>query len=58
VAIFGVDDLVKPLKCFVQADYVMQDLFVDLVGVFELAEVDALGGANNLDFSCVCAVAC
>ncbi len=54
VAILCIDNLVKPQKRFLKTDDVVQYFFVDLVGVFELAEVDTLGGTNDLDFSRVC----
>lgn len=49
MAILCVNHLVQPGEGVVQAYDVMQDLFVNVVGVFELAEVDALCSAHNLD---------
>jgi hypothetical protein len=49
VAVLRVDDLVEPGQRLVQISDVVQDLFVDCVCVLELSEVDALGGADDLD---------
>jgi hypothetical protein len=51
MAVFRVDDFIKADKSFVKADDIVENLLVDFVGVLELAEIDTLGSAHNLDFS-------
>lgn len=50
MTVFCVDDGVEAGKSFVETDDIMQDFLVDLMSIFELTQVDALGSADNLDF--------
>ena len=58
MTIFGVDDFVQSLQSFVETYDIVQDFFVDLMGVLQLAQVDALRRANDLDFGGVCTSTC
>lgn len=58
MTILGVDDFIESLQGFVKTDDIMQNLFVDLVSVFQLAKVDTLRRTNDLDFSGICASIC
>jgi hypothetical protein len=49
VTVLCVDDFVQAHQSLVKADDVVQDLLVDFVCIFELAQIDALGGTYDLD---------
>jgi hypothetical protein len=50
VAVLCVDNLVQARQGFIETNDVVQDLLVDFVRILELAQIDALGSADDLDF--------
>lgn len=50
MTVLCVDDLVETHEGLVETDDIVDDFLVDFVRVFELAEIDTLGGAYDLDF--------
>lgn len=50
MAVLRIDDLVQTGQRFIEADDVVEDLFINLVRVFELAEINTLCRTYNLDF--------
>lgn len=50
VSLFSYEDGLQPLHGLLDSNHVVQGLFVDFMHFTQLAEIDGLTGANNLDF--------
>lgn len=58
MTILCIDDFVQSLQGLVEANDIVQDFFVNLVSVLQLAEVDTLRCTNDLDFGGICVLIC
>lgn len=58
MTILGVDDFVQSLQSLIETDNIVQNFFVNLVSVLQLAKIDTLCRTNNFDFGRIYALVC